>query len=71
MKRESGEIPELYPQLYALKNFLNHTPLSVNGWEGNKKEGEPEYLSKFTKLFFALGENSKSELQFIVLHFHY
>jgi len=50
---------------------LNRTPLSVKGWEGNQKEGEPEYLPKFVELFFALGENSKSELQFIVIHFHY
>jgi len=73
MKRESGVIPELYPQLYAFKkNFLNRTPLSVyTGWEGNQKEGEPEYLPKIADLYFAFGDNSKSELQFIVIHFHY
>jgi len=54
------------------KDFLNRTPLFVfDGWEGNQKEGEPEYLPKFTILFFALGENSKNELQFIVIHFLY
>jgi hypothetical protein len=54
------------------QHFLNRTPLFVNDeWEGNQEEGEPEYLPTFTILFFAFGKNSKGELQFIVIHFHY
>jgi hypothetical protein len=53
-------------------NFLNYKSLFVNRRMGrHQKEGEPEYLPRFTTIFLLSGESSKNELQFIVIHFLY
>jgi hypothetical protein len=47
----------------------SNTTVPVNGMGRFRKPDEPEDLPKIHYNFFAFGNNSKSELQFIVSHF--